>query len=113
MENIERNFFTKQRLDLLDRVPELALTEKLGKYCFVPLDIPRIENPNFAEWFFDRCVRITKVEPDVADTKTGGSLFDAIDVFPNGSNFDYDKVWTINPQNDFLKLSKLNTIFTF
>jgi hypothetical protein len=103
MENIERTFFTDQRTKLLLNEPELAITETLGRYCFVPLDIPKIENPNFAEWFFNRSVRITKIGPDIAGYSSG-SLFDAVDIFPQGNDFNYDKVWTINPQNEFLTL---------
>lgn len=100
----EREFFTNRRKELLLKMPDLAKVEHLGKYCYIPLDIPRIENPDFANWFFERSKPIVKQFPDIAGESVGGSLFDAIDVFPGGDNFDYDKIWTINPHNDFLTL---------
>ncbi len=58
---VEKTYLTQQRQQQLEKEPYLKVLEQWGNYCYVPLDIPRIEYPEVVEWFFDRCKPTSKV----------------------------------------------------
>jgi hypothetical protein len=99
---LEKDFFTNKRLEQLKYNPELLDTEQWGKYCCVPLDIPRYDYPEFVKWYFERAKTIYKLKSDVANSQYGMSNFDAVDVFLTSKIEDH--IWTVNPQQDFLTL---------
>lgn len=77
--------------------------ERWGKYCYVPLDVPVFDYPEIIKWFFENCQVSKKISSDVASPGYGNSLFNTIDIQPNGSSAS-SKIWTVNFQNDFLDL---------
>lgn len=98
----EKEFFTTKRNELLCQHPELIAAEQWGKYCYLPLDIPRFECPEVVEWFFRNSKPTIKVSPDIATDYVGGKpTFDAIDVMPTGDT-DQNDIWTLNVRQDFL-----------
>lgn len=86
----EKKWFTEQREINLNRYdPEtrnniLRLEQKFGKICFTPLDIPRITDQKFVDWYFENAVPSIKQNKDVATGYTGGSSFLTMDVIPKG-----------------------------
>jgi hypothetical protein len=99
---LEKDLFTKSRLDQLKYNPDLLSTEQWGKYCCVPLDIPRYDYPELVDWYFTLAKPISKLKPDVANQSYGVSSFDSVDVFVRGKI--QNSVWSVNPQHDFLTL---------
>jgi hypothetical protein len=99
---LEKDIFTDRRLDQLKCNPELLSTEKWGKYCCVPLDIPRYEYPELVKWYFEKAKPIYKLKSDIANPEYGMTNFDSVDVFVTGKIENH--IWTVNPQQDFLKL---------
>jgi hypothetical protein len=97
---LEKDVFTERRLDQLRYNPDLLGTEQWGKYCYVPLDIPRYDYPELVDWYFDRAKPIYKLKSDIANPDYGMTNFDSVDVFVNGKIEDH--IWTTNPQQDFL-----------
>jgi len=113
----EKDFFTQQRKENLDNCPDLSQTEKWGNYCLVPLDIPRFENPRLVDWFFQNSAATYKISPDVANSRTGVTAFDAIDVLPTNDT-SQDDIWTLNVRQDFMTEFKdvydqIMTVFPF
>lgn len=98
---LERNFFSQRRKEHLNIWPELKLAEAYGNYCLVPLDIPKFNNPSLVKWFFDHCEPTYKISKDVANDRTGGTNFDAIDVLPTNETGQQD-IWTLNVRQDFM-----------
>lgn len=101
----EKNNLTFNRLAQYNSSTEY-LEKKWGKYCYVPLDIPKFENPEVANWFFERCKPIHKIKSDIAiqQVKYNYSMFNAVDVFDQEPlDGDY-YIWEVNPQQDFFKL---------
>jgi hypothetical protein len=113
---LEKDIFTDRRLEQLKYDPELIDIERWGKYCYVPLDIPRYNYPEFVDWYFEKAKIIHKLKSDIAYHDYGMSNFDSVDVFLN--NKVEDHIWSTNPQQDFLKLfpdivDRLYTDFPF
>jgi hypothetical protein len=103
---LEKEFFTKRRSDQLSVWPRHKEIEMWGKYCYVPLNIPRIENTNLVEWFNLQKKKIYKNVVDVASTNTNISNYEAVDVLPSGT-LEYHKSissWDLNVKNEFLVL---------
>jgi hypothetical protein len=102
---IEKDFFTKRRLEQLAVWPDLRSIEELGKYCYIPLDIPKIESPQLVKWFFEECKPTYRLQPDIASPSKGGTNFDTIDILPTGESVDkHTDAWSLNLRNDFLDL---------
>ena len=100
---LEKDVFTERRLDQLKYNPDLLGTEQWGKYCYVPLDIPKYEYPELVDWYFSEAKPIYKLKPDIANSKYGMTNFDSVDVFLTGKVEDH--IWTtVNPQQNFLTL---------
>lgn len=108
-ENIpnEKAWFTKNRNLLLNKFSSeernniLELEKKYGKYCFLPLDIPKIEtSKDFVNWYFENAKASIKQNTDIATQYTGNSSFLTIDVLPQ--NYDASKsVWSKNIISNF------------
>lgn len=99
---LEKDVFTERRLDQLKYNPELIDVEQWGKYCYVPLDIPLYNYPNFVSWYFEKAQTIYKLKSDIANPEYGMTNFDSVDVFLDSKVQDH--IWSTNPQQDFLKL---------
>lgn len=99
---LEREFFTQKRKEFLDENPRAHELEQWGKYCYVPLDIPRYDFPELVKWFWKVCKPTYKQSPDVANSNYGFSSFDAVDIMPAGE--EQSDVWSLNSQPDFLTL---------
>lgn len=99
---LEKTVFTERRLAQLKYNPDLFSTEQWGKYCYVPLDIPRYDYPKLVDWYFDRAKTIYKLKSDIANPDYGMTNFDSVDVFVKGKIEDH--IWTTNPQQDFLTM---------
>lgn len=98
----EKDFFTSKRNELLKNNPELIKAEQWGKYCYVPLDIPKFDCPDIVEWFFQNNKPTTKISADIATDYTGGKpTFDAVDIMPTGDT-NQDDIWSLNVRQDFL-----------
>lgn len=103
---LEKEFFTKRRTEQLSVWPKHTEIEKWGKYCYVPLDIPKIESPKMVEWFNQKKKNIYKNLSDVASKNTNISNYEAVDILSSGS-LDYHKStssWDLNVHNEFLVL---------
>ncbi len=84
--------------------PELGQLEQWGKYCLLPLDIPRIESSKLTSWFFENAEAVRKVKEEKVVADVGGPpLFEAIDVTPTGRLTQPD-AWDTNYRQDFLDL---------
>lgn len=99
---LEKDVFTARRLEQLKYNPDLLSTEQWGKYCYVPLDIPRYDYPDLVNWYFERATPIYKLKSDIANPEYGMTNFDSVDVFVKGKIEDH--IWSTNPQQDFLTL---------
>jgi hypothetical protein len=98
---IEKEFFSGKRFEQLKYWPELAELEKWGKYCLIPLDIPRFEYPALVEWFFHESKPTYKIKDDIAYKGTGQTAFDSIDVISD-NNLDQEDVWSLNLKQEFM-----------
>lgn len=96
----EKDFFTQKRKEQLNRWPELSVLEQWGKYFFVPLNIPKIENPQLVDWYFKNCKPTYKLEKDIANPFTNVSAFDSIDVIPH--NEEQHDIWSLNLKPEFM-----------
>ena len=98
----EFEFFTERRRWQLtgwdQRMPEV---ERWKNYCYTPLDIPKIENFELVNWFFENSKPTFKLKEDIANKSTGIPVFNAIDIFPTGI-IDNMEFWKINNRPDFL-----------
>ena len=98
----EKDNLTKYRLEQNHNLVELE--KKWGRYCYVPLDIPKFENQEIVDWFFKKCAPSKKIKADIAASDYNDTLFNAVDVFvqePLGGDYH---IWEINPQQDFFQL---------
>lgn len=103
---LEKEFFTKRRNEQLSVWPHHREIEVWGKYCYTPLDIPRIESPEVVEWFNNKKKTIFKNVKDVASANTNISNYEAVTILPSGS-LEYHKStssWDLNVHNEFLTL---------
>lgn len=101
----EKQFFTKRRKEQLSAWPHLRETEKWGKHCFVPLDIPKFQNQKLVDWFFENQKEIYKLTPDVASKNYNITNFCGIDVLPtNEPESEHTGIWTLNVQQSFLDI---------
>ena len=105
----ERTRFTNKRITDLFRDKDykllLDLEKKWGHYGYIPIDIPRIEDPALAPWYFERYSDIIKIAPDATTNKTGHvGPAKSVDVYIEGYNAskDRDAVWTRNVQPEFM-----------
>ena len=105
----EKLQFSKWRSNMLSTNKRLLELEQWGKYCYLPLDIPKIESPKLVNWFFENKEPIVKLSPDIASPQVYNkelgikkSLYDAIDVFPLGNTFS--NTWSTNDHPEFLTL---------
>lgn len=103
---IDREFLTKQRQKQLALTPRLCEAERWQKYCYIPLDIPRIENPQLVDWFFEKATPVIKKVADFSTSGVGISAYKSVDIFPNGysSNMVDSAIWTLNIQQEFMTL---------
>jgi hypothetical protein len=74
-----------------------------GKYCYLPFDIPRFEDSNMIDWFFEKCKAVKKQKTDIADSSVGISLFNSINVYFDESIRNNSTIWTTNEVRDFKK----------
>jgi hypothetical protein len=98
----EYDFFTERRrwqLTGWDR--RMHEVERWKNYCYVPLDIPRIENLELVNWFFENSQPTYKLKEDIANRSTGIPVFNSVDIFPTGI-IDNMEFWKINNRPDFL-----------
>lgn len=79
----------------------LELEKDYGRYCFVPLDIPVIFDEKIVDWFFEYKKSITKLKPDVADTKFGYSLFNSVNVCLDDRYKVANPIWSDNQYPSF------------
>lgn len=98
---LEKQFFTENRKEQLTVYPDLKLAEEWGKYCLIPLDIPRFDYPELVQWFFQVAEPSYKQSPDVATDKIGYSKFNSVDVLP--TNEQQQDVWSLNIKNEFME----------
>ncbi len=102
---LEKEFFTKRRNEQLSVWPEYKKLEQWGKYCYVPLDIPKFENQKLVDWFNNKKKPIYKISPDIASEKYDITNFEAVDVLPTGeSEEQHTVIWTLNTQQNFLSI---------
>lgn len=98
----EFKFFTdRRRWQLKGWDPRMPEVEQWGKYCFTPLDIPRIESDELVDWFFKNSKPSVKLKEDIANKSTGVPVFNSVDIFPTGVE-DNMEFWSINSRPDFL-----------
>lgn len=102
----EREFLTQRRIEQLATTPRLAELEQWQQYSYIPLDIPRFENPQLVDWFFNKACPVIKQAPDASTKGVGLSLYDSVDVFPNGytDSMISNAIWTLNIQQEFMEL---------
>lgn len=100
---VKKSYLAEQRLMQLEKEPYLKDLERWGKYCYVPLDIPKIEYPEVVEWFFSRCKPTSKIRADVAGETYGDTenLFNTVDVSFTDREYAF-QIWKLNLQNDFI-----------
>jgi hypothetical protein len=98
----EKEIFSQSRDHQIKRQDRIEEIEQWGKYCYVPLDIPRFNEQKFINYFFERAQPIRKLKTDVSSSSTPGySNFDSVDVeFDN--RYPGLGIWHENFQNDFL-----------
>lgn len=81
----------------------IELEKEFGKYCFLPLAIPKIQDDNFVSWFHDHKKAITKIKPDVADTVVGYTRFNSVNVCLDDRYIPKDPIWSDNQYPAFKK----------
>lgn len=92
-----RNLSAQQRAVLAD------LENLYGKYCYLPLDVPRIVDSKIIDWFFNHCKEIVKLHPDVADKNYGYSLFNSVNVCLDDRYRVHNPIWSDNQYPNFQK----------
>ena len=102
----EREFLTLRRQKQLAINPRLSELEQWQRYSYIPLDIPRFENPHLIDWFFSKARPVVKQAPDASTQGVGLSLYNSIDIFPNGYTdaMISNAIWTLNIQQEFMEL---------
>jgi hypothetical protein len=105
----EKKWFTVQRSIFLRRQSSvnrdkiLELEKQFGEFCFTPLDIPKITDENFYNWYFENATPVVKQNKDVTSDATGHSTFLSINILPD--RYDTSKsIWSKNIIKDFDKL---------
>ena len=98
----EKDIFTVKRKEEIDNDPRVLELEQWGKYCYVPLDIPRYNYPEIVKWFWKECKPSVKQKPDIANSAYGFSNFDTVDIIPNGEI--QEDVWSLNLRPEFTTL---------
>lgn len=85
----------------------IELEKDYGKFCFVPLDIPCIKHNDFANWYFEKAIPITRIFNDkTSDALIGSSPFLSVD-YTEWKVPEKTK-WDINVQDDlFLQFPSL------
>lgn len=89
------------RISYSDRQLVIELEHLIGKYCFVPLDIPNIIDTNIVDWFQENKKSIIKLNPSVGIPQYGDGHggFDSVDVYKDETYYPVNKTWEINPYN--------------
>lgn len=106
---MDKNHNTLLRTSNLRQIPQHLLSyiqnfeKQYGKYCYLPLDTPRIYDSKIVDWFFEHCRSITKLKPDVADTEYGYSLFNSVNVCLDGKYMVQNPIWSDNQYPNFDK----------
>lgn len=101
---MNRSELSLTRNNQLSEFPELRQLEQWGKYCLLPLDIPKIESPKLISWFFENSEAVSKIKKEAVVADTGGPpLFEAIDVSPTG-RLEQPDAWNTNFHQEFLDL---------
>lgn len=124
---MEKKIFSKRRLDILQQHQDLINAEKWGKYCYLPLDIPKFKNSTLVDWFFHNAkpsIRsdietVKKFYDSISDVEVfenyykantknlnnkNYSLYDSVDVVLESSIESKYQMWTSNIRNEFLDL---------
>jgi hypothetical protein len=104
---IEKNYFTDKRNQQFTFFPNNKQLEIWGKYCYIPLDIPKIQSQNMVEWFNEKKKPIYKITSDISTKSIGFSNFDSIDVLPTGESEKKHRdsvAWDLNIQKNFVDL---------
>jgi hypothetical protein len=67
-----------------------------GPWCFMPIDLPRFEDLNFIDWYFDRAKPIYKVSSDISTDSVGHSNYLSVNIYPHGAPPANVGHWTRN-----------------
>lgn len=112
--NKEKTQFTESRLTILRKEQPTGspfsgidltdgriqrLEKQFGSYCFVPLDLPRIDlGEEFKQWFFEEAKILKKLRVDVATDVYDEEGFYGIDVSPKYREYQktLDSIWSKN-----------------
>jgi hypothetical protein len=90
-----------QNKKVITRSELIELENLYGKICYLPFDIPRFEEPKMVDWFFEKCKSITKQKADIADSYSGISLFNSINVYLDPSYKNISTIWSVNEVDNF------------
>jgi hypothetical protein len=124
---MEKKIFSERRMNLLNDYPSLINTERWGKYCYLPLDIPKFDNNNLVDWFFSNSIPSVRNElntvktyynsisdPSVFEnyckankdniTNESYSIYNSVDVIIDRSATTKYSMWSYNIRDDFLHL---------
>lgn len=102
------NYISNARLEHLNRYSSanrlklLKLERKFQKYCYVPIDIPRIAPANdkdFLAWYTEYAKPVRKIAEDVACGVREHYEFKAID-----SQNQFNRIWEQNKRADIFKV---------
>lgn len=80
----------------------MKLERKFSKYCYVPIDIPKIvpaDSANFLAWFTEHSRPVRKIARDVACGIRDHYEFKAID-----SQNQFNRIWEQNRRTDIFKV---------
>jgi hypothetical protein len=108
---MNKQFLAEKRKSELEKNPKLAELEQWGQYCYLPLDVPRFEYPEFVKWFLKESKPIGRTSgDDISDAwirstylASKKKIIQSLDVFPDGK-YDSRYPWTTNIRNDFIEL---------
>jgi hypothetical protein len=77
------------------------LERDYGKYCYVPLAVPVINDERIVDWFNQHRQAIIKMKPDIADQNFGYSLFNSINVCLDDRYLAKNPIWSDNQYPNF------------
>ena len=85
----EKTLFRTRRLQMLREVRGSSKLERYGKYCFIPLDIPRIEDPKFVSWFNESWKYTSKIKKDISGLDHARNSYKTVDIEYRNKQINY------------------------
>jgi len=100
----EKILFSKYRNVFINN--ETKSVEDWKEYCYLPLDIPRIDRPDIVEWVYQTCKKSEKINISTLNPALKEIPFNTVEVYYHGTSAlakRTSRIRTVNIRNDFIE----------